>query len=569
MKEARGELRFGRDAADPRRDVLLADEGVSFHHAVAIHAAELGSYWIADAGSAEGTFVNGNPIAVHRLVAGDLVQIGPFAWVFSECEGRLEPVPGIAGLRLDLVGAGVSGRLRPLNLGIAPGEFVGIVGPSGAGKSTLLKALIGVPAHLDQGRILADGRDVAEQRDWFRSHLGYVSQDKVVHDDLTPLQAVAFSAALRGRGNFDAASLLRQVDLERARWNAPIGQLSGGQEKRVRIAAELVNLPGLLVLDEPGSGLDWAREAGLTRLLKTLGHRGCTVVVVTHNLNQLAAFDRVLVLRAGELVFDGPPARLRGHAPAGNLAELDFDQCVGEAGGGEEGKRGRGEWEEGTGYRLQVTAGREAGAALNPQSEIHDRQFPKSAIRDPQSAIQAILLIRRELLLIANRRLTLNVGETWRWLRGKTAGERQSPGMPGRRGVPLPHVLVPLVVIPVCFATACHLAVKPMDRAMLGFLGVLSCIWMGASLSLTSIVNEREVFDHERLLFLRVGPYVAAKTLVLGLLSALESLVFFSSMALMRGSFGADGMLFGGTWPGVVLALVGLASTGLGLLISA
>jgi hypothetical protein len=108
-----------------------------------------------------------------------------------------------------------------------------------------------------------------------------------------------------------------------------------------------------------------------------------------------------------------------------------------------------------------------------------------------------------------------------------------------------------------------------MDRAMLGFLGVLSCIWMGASLSLTSIVNEREVFDHERLLFLRVGPYVAAKTLVLGLLSALESLVFFSSMALMRGSFGADGMLFGGTWPGVVLALVGLASTGLGLLISA
>jgi ABC-type multidrug transport system ATPase subunit len=553
LKEARGEVRFGRDAADPRRDIVLADESVSFHHAVAVHAAEHDWYWIADAGSAEGTFVNGEPIAARRLVAGDLVQIGPFAWVFSESEGRLEPAPGIAGMRLDLVGAGVLGRLRPMSLSIAPAEFIGIVGPSGSGKSTLLKALIGLPGHLDQGRLLAHGRDVSEQPGWFRSRLGYVSQDKVVHEDLTPLQAVAFSAALRGRRDIDAESLLRQVDLERARWNARIGELSGGQEKRVRIAAELANSPGLVVLDEPGSGLDWAREADLMRLLKTLTHRGCTVVVVTHNLNQLATFDRVLMLRAGELVFDGPPDRVEaggwrvaGNEGRGNHAEVGLHfQPSGEPGtGAMHLASGVSSQESGvrSPERRREKEKSEEGNYADVVVQIHN---PAPHFVSVPTIRNCSLLIRRELASIANRRFV------------------------GKVGLPLPHVLVPLVVIPVGFATACHLAVKPFDRAMLGFLGVLSCIWMGASLSLTSIVNEREVFDHERLLFLRVGPYVAAKTFVLSVLSALEALVYFTSLLVMRGPFTTQDTLFGGIWPAAVLALVAMASMGVGLLLSA
>ncbi|HUY32637.1 MAG TPA: FHA domain-containing protein [Pirellulales bacterium] len=66
LKEARAAVRFGRDAADPRQDMVLADEGVSFHHAVAVCAAAHGSYWIADAGSSEGTFVHGEPIVAWR-----------------------------------------------------------------------------------------------------------------------------------------------------------------------------------------------------------------------------------------------------------------------------------------------------------------------------------------------------------------------------------------------------------------------------------------------------------------------------------------------------------------------
>jgi hypothetical protein len=129
--------------------------------------------------------------------------------------------------------------------------------------------------------------------------------------------------------------------------------------------------------------------------------------------------------------------------------------------------------------------------------------------------------------------------------------------------------LVPLLIVPVCFAIALHLAIKPADRPMLGFLSVLSCIWMGASLSLTSIVNERDVFDHERLLFLRIGSYVAAKTFVLGVLSALETVVFFTSFSILRDVRGSEPALFGGAWPMFVLALVGLAATGMGLVISA
>ncbi|HUY32638.1 MAG TPA: ABC transporter ATP-binding protein [Pirellulales bacterium] len=424
-------------------------------------------------------------------------------------------------MRLDFVEAGVAGRLGPLDLSIAPGQFIGVAGPSGAGKSTLLKALIGVPGHLEQGRILADGRNPADDPDGFRGRLGYVSQDKAIHEDLTPLQVVSFSAAFRGRPGLDASSLLRQVGLERTRWNARVGELSGGQEKRVRIAAELVNTPGLLVLDEPGSGLDWAREESLARLLKTLSHRGCTVIVVTHNLNRLADFGRVLILRGGQTVFDGPPETLREQTPSGNLAEIDFDRL-------------------GTASKQQV---QEPGV----RSQEERRDGKRGQAKRPRALsingwlAQAVLLVRREMALIRNRRTEWD----------------------------LPHVLVPSFAVPLCFATALHMAIKPDDKTMLGFLSVLSCVWMGASLGLMSIVSEREVFDHERLLFLRVGPYVTAKMIVLGTLSVVQTLVFFTALVALRRTPLSDGMLLGGFRPALVLLLVGLAALGLGLVISA
>lgn len=511
LRSRRGVIRFGRDNSRPGQDLVLAGEDVHFQHAVAtcILAGEELRYWLADAGSTTGTFVNGKPVAVCRLKPGDLVQIGGYAWVFDAGRGVLQPVGGIEGLEIRLDGATVRGRLAPLQLHIGPGELVAVVGPSGAGKSTFVKVLIGEPGLLDEGRVLQGERDVTEDLDEFRRQLGYVPQETAVHSELTPLEVVRYSARLRGRAA-DARQLLRSVDLEEERHSALIRELSGGQEKRVRIAAELAAMPGLLVLDEPGSGLDASREAEILRLLNVLRLRGCTVVVVTHNLAQLGAFTRVLLLRDRRLAFDGPPDMLRRFAPLGDWHALD----------------------------LRSVPTNVAKGAAGPRVKRRRRRR-----RPPIAWIkQTAQLISRELTLLFGRRLPF-------------AG--------------IPECVIPLLLAPAFFALALHFAVQRNDVATLGFLAVLATIWLGASLSLMSIVNEREVFDHEQLLFLQVGCYVTSKTVVLYLLCALQTLAFIFVLSALRRHGDAHGMLYGGLWSASYLLLSGFAGTGLGMLISA
>ena len=500
---------------------MLPGEGVYHRHAVVVCIKDRNSdCWLADAGSETGTFVNGIAVVCRRLVSGDLVRIGPYAWTFESRLGTLEPVDGVDGMAIEMDGAAVRGRLEPLRLRIEPGEIVAVVGPSGAGKSTFVKVLIGEPGVLDEGRVLADGKDVADDPDGFRGRLGYVPQERALHGDLTAREVVEFSAHFRGT-HVDPKKLLRLVDLDDSRHGAYVRELSGGQEKRVRIAAELVAAPGLLVLDEPGSGLDPAREAEVLRLLGRLRDRGCTVVVVTHNLGQLAAFSRVLVLRDKRLVFDGSPKELRKQAPAGDVAALDL---------------------------------RKVKPNVEPTTASGKPARPRRRKYRPATAWfgQAWQLVRRELALLDGRRIRLPVSRE---------------GTPGT----VQECVVPLLLAPVFFAFALHFAVNAhvADVATLGFLAVLSSIWMGASLSLMSIVNEREVFDHERLLFLRVGCYVTAKTLVLYVLTLVQSLVFVALLSWLRGGSEARGMLYAGAWSSVYFPLVGCAGAGLGMFISA
>lgn len=550
IRRAPTERSFGRDT---KQDVVLIHARVAPLHAV---AASLGGQdcWLADAGSIERTFVNREPIVARRLASGDLVQIGPYGWVFNATQGMLEPVAGVQGLSLQCVDAAVAGRLHPFHLSIAPGELVALIGESGSGKSTLAKLLCDQPGLRTGGEILANGRDIRDDRDWFRQRLGYVSQDEAVHRDITPWEAVEFACRLRGGDPHNVESLLNQVDLREDRHERPISSLSGGEAKRVRIAAELANLPGLLVLDEAASGLDWEREKSLTRLLRTLSHRGCTVVNVTHNLRQLDAFSRIIVVREGRIAFDGSPAELRGLIPSGDLSDIEL-HTVGDDGSRRREKPGRGEGLRPEFLRILLPG------AIRPEFlriRLHgvSRFFrgrcatrPKSgtdSVADPSALAQTRLLLERELTLMSK----------WWCLRKR--------------------LVVPLLFLPLFFAAVLACAVKPDNTTMLGFLAILSCIWMGASATLMAIVDEREVFDHERMLFLRIGPYVVTKTLLGWLAALVQTLVFVALLTLLRlAARGADAppnepLVFREwAWALWCLVLVGMAGAGVGLLISA
>jgi ABC-type multidrug transport system ATPase subunit len=217
--------------------------------------------------------------------------------------------------RLDAQGLSksINGRkiLSNISLSIHPGEFVGLLGPSGAGKSTLLTALNGFrPA--EQGRVLLNGNNLYEGFDRFRTLLGYVPQDDIVHTSLSVYKALHYAAQLR-LPDFTREAIkervvriVRTLGLE-AQLKTKIKKLSGGQRKRVSLGIELLTSPPLLFLDEPTSGLDPGLEERMMQLFHKLSSDGRTVILTTHIMESLHLLHLVAILYQGWLAFYGPP----------------------------------------------------------------------------------------------------------------------------------------------------------------------------------------------------------------------------------------------------------------------
>lgn len=320
----RDALVLGRGA---EAGVLLPHPSVSRRH-LAIHAK--GSGWIVeDLGSKSGSFLNGRLFQRETLTYGDVLAVGPFVFRF---DGRhLRQVLGAGGVELQAVGLTKSASgtriLDGISLEIEPGQFVGVIGPSGAGKSTLLDALCALrPA--DEGTVFIDGRSLYGNAEVLRDEFGYVPQDDIVPLELSVTAALDFSARLRLPKGTPAAERRRLVSRtiealglgERA--HTRVGSLSGGQRKRVSVAAELLSRPRLLFLDEPTSGLDPLAEATLMELLRGLAANGCTIVCTTHVMENAYLMDRLAVLRGGRLAFFGTPHDAREHFGVERLTQL-------------------------------------------------------------------------------------------------------------------------------------------------------------------------------------------------------------------------------------------------------
>jgi ABC-type multidrug transport system ATPase subunit/pSer/pThr/pTyr-binding forkhead associated (FHA) protein len=312
---ARKAVRIGRA---PDNDLRVDDPRASRYHAVIERVGM--RYRIRDLRSHNGTFVNGQRVEKELFIAeGDVLQIAGTKLNFVE--DGLEQVDMRGGLRVDLVGlrkevGGGKNLLQDISLSIYPREFVALVGTSGAGKSTLLDAMNGFrPA--TQGQVLVNGASLYRNYDAYRTELGYVPQDDIMHRELSVYEALDFAARLRMPADTSAeerqariGQVLRDLDLEQ-RKNLPIQKLSGGQRKRVSIGIELLTRPRLFFLDEATSGLDPGTELELMHLLRHLTedpNEGRTIVLVTHATKNVMLCDQVIFLtKGGYLAFFGPP----------------------------------------------------------------------------------------------------------------------------------------------------------------------------------------------------------------------------------------------------------------------
>lgn len=339
MSEAGGPKRIGR-AADC--DIVLAHPQVSSHHAT-LHEVN-GKLFIEDMGSANGTFVRGQRIAPNQKIAvdgGERIYIGPMPLQielskagtaqfvqedFSADRWAGRPLFEIEALGLSLR---VPDRDNPrvqktlldnISFKALPGDMIALMGPSGAGKTTLLLAMNGYMPPTE-GQVRVNGEDLYAIYDNLRGSIGYVPQDDLVHPELTVFEAVRYSAKFRLPPDTSEDEITRRVEqtltdlgLESVK-HLEIGKpekkiLSGGQRKRVNIALELVTDPVLLFLDEPTSGLAADDTSALIALLSDLTKAtGKTVIMTIHQpaKDEFERFTHCFVMGYGGVpMFLGP-----------------------------------------------------------------------------------------------------------------------------------------------------------------------------------------------------------------------------------------------------------------------
>lgn len=205
--------------------------------------------------------------------------------------------------------------LKGLSASVAVGEFVCLLGPNGAGKTTLAELITGELSPME-GRVYLDVGDASGKAAEVRRHVAYLPQDLQDPPFVTVRELVSlgrFNPA-RSLGWRLGASDRKAVQeciatcLAESFADRPFAQLSGGQKQRVWLAFCLAQQRNFLLLDESLHKIDYSTRDLFFRMLADLADAGKGVVLITHDLQMAARHARrVLVLREGELVYDGPP----------------------------------------------------------------------------------------------------------------------------------------------------------------------------------------------------------------------------------------------------------------------
>jgi len=205
--------------------------------------------------------------------------------------------------------------LQGVDLTAKRGETVVVLGRSGTGKSVLLKLIVGL-LQPDSGSIRIHGQEVVgldlEQLNEIRKKIGFLFQQAALYDSLTVEENVAFPLSRHTRLSDSerrdrVRNLLASVGMDHDLTKMP-SDISGGMQKRVGLARALALDPEILLFDEPTSGLDPITAAEIGELIMKLKkERNLTSVVVTHDVHGAKSFaDRVVLLREGKVVIDGP-----------------------------------------------------------------------------------------------------------------------------------------------------------------------------------------------------------------------------------------------------------------------
>jgi ABC-type multidrug transport system ATPase subunit len=510
-------IQIGRDASN---DVVLDSATVSRFH---VQIERVGQrHRLRDLHSGNGTFVNDVRVEEAWLQPNDVVRVGPHRFVMGQDE--LGQQDDTHGLRVDAVNLNKWVRkdlniLKNISVVFQPREFIVVVGQSGGGKSTLVDAIAGYrPA--TQGTVLVNGTNVYKNFDAVHNDFGYVPQRDIIHHELTVYQALDYAARLRMPRDTTKAErherimqVLKDLDMEH-RKDLTINRLSGGQIKRVSIGVELLTQPGLFFLDEPTSGLDPGTETAFMHLMRRLADQGRTIVMVTHATKNVMLADKVVFLaRGGFMAWFGPPEEALKYFDQyrtereRRAKEMEFDQIYAILDDSSKGSAQ--DWAnrfaQNEAYQKYIVQPLQASQAKTGQAAVQEAA-PKAKRKSRASGLhQFIVLSSRNLRILTRDRTSLML-----------------------------MLLAPPLIAALDFVIAPLMGRAPFDYfsgdaangAITLFLLTIYSLLMGGFSQMREFVKETDVYKRERLVNLKIFPYVSSKVWVALLLSFYQGACF-------------------------------------------
>jgi len=523
-------IRLGRA---PDNNFVLDAPSVSRYHAMLSY--ENGSPPIlTDLGSTNGTFVNGQPLKEPRqLSPEDLIFLGGF----------LLHVDGRTIKQHDLSASSITARhisktidnktiLQDISVAIKPREFVGLMGPSGCGKSTLMDALNGLrPA--TGGNVFINDLDLYQNFNALRRSIGYVPQRDILHDGLTVERTLFYAAKLRlPRGTSTEAvnnvinEVIQTVGLAEQR-NTAFRQLSGGQQKRLSLALELITKPSFLFLDEPTSPLDPETTENMMMLFRHLADEGRIVVMVTHKFEKFREMHQIAMLtKGGRLAFYGPP-----------LEALQYFHC-----------QEPGDIYRYIGARDPDQLRRDFEKSPQHQKYVQSRIVENESLSKTAEALQfgATRYEGPERNFGLSQWLTL----TQRYLEVKLKDKR--------------NTLLLLAQAPIVALLLGIIVGDSANNSQTLFIAAIVSIWFGANNAVREIVSEAAIYSRERLVNLKIPSYVFSKFTVLSGIALVQCLLFVGILVGMNRLKAVDFLSLT-----LVLYLTSLAGITTGLFFSA
>jgi ABC-type multidrug transport system ATPase subunit/pSer/pThr/pTyr-binding forkhead associated (FHA) protein len=539
-------LRIGRDASN---DIVADDLSVSRRHAELRKAGDY--YEIVDLGSFNGTFVNGQQVIAAPVTGQDVVGIGRASYRLVGDQLQEFTDTGDITLHARQLSVRLPGGkviLDDVSFPLGERTLMAVIGPSGAGKSTLLGALTGMqPA--TSGGVTYDGRDLYANYAELRDRIGLVPQENILHTQLSPRRALGYAAELRFPRDVSADDRNRRVTevlgelalTEHAETRTVA--LSGGQQKRVNVALELLTKPSLLFLDEPTSGLDPGLDMAVMEMLAGLAHDGRTVIVVTHSVANLDVCDRLLVLvPGGKVAFFGPPADGLAHFGQPGWAQ------VFRALDAEPGRDWPAQYRASPYCARYVTSDMKRAPAVSTARTPAVPAVPGVPVPPPRPRrrlAQLSTLARRYLAVIASDRTFVGAIALLPVILGALVRLIPDDGGLTGRGNPDANQVLLILTMGACLT--------------------------GVASSVRELVKERPLYTRERAAGLSPSAYLGSKLAVLGAISAIQAVVLVLIGVAGRPLPPHGAVLAGLPLLEIVLAMAALAAASMaaGLLISA